>query len=396
MFVSASSRIHAPHSTLVLACFAAVFVSACAGGDTNARRSDGGGRGRGAGGNTPAPVTTAAVVQKPMPVTSVAVGTAEAISTVQVRSQVTGQVSSIHFAEGDEVREGQPLFTLDPQPFDVALAQAQAVLARDTAQAENARAEVNRYEALLNRGLIPREQFETQTTSAAALAATVKADQAAVDSAQLNLRHSTITAPVSGRTGSLLVHSGELVQANGTSTLVTINQVAPIYVTFSVPGTLLDDVRRFQRAGPLEVVAHVPGEEDTETALGHVTFIDNAVDVQTGAIKLKATFPNTDRALWPGQFVDVTLRLRTDPHALVVPSTAVQAGQQGQFVYVVSDDAKAELRQVKVDRVEGNESVIASGLNAGETVVTDGQLRLTPGAHVTARVSAQASAEGSR
>jgi multidrug efflux system membrane fusion protein len=374
----------------------AVLVSACAGSDANTRRSDGGARGRGAGAGGAAPVTTTAVVQKTMPVTAVAVGTAEAISTVQVRSQVTGQVSSISFAEGDEVRDGQPLFTLDPQPFEVALAQAQAVLARDTAQAENARAEVTRYEALLNRGLIPREQFETQTTGAAALAATVKADQAALDGARLSFQHATIVAPVSGRTGSLLVHTGELVQANGTAALVTINQVAPIYVTFSVPGTLLDDIRRFKNAGPLEVVAHVPGEEDTETVLGHVTFIDNAVDVQTGAIKLKATFPNADRALWPGQFVDVTLRLRTEPHALVVPSAAVQAGQQGQFVYVVSDDARAELRQVRVDRVEGSESVIASGLSAGETVVIDGQLRLTPGAHVTARVSAQASAAGTR
>jgi multidrug efflux system membrane fusion protein len=325
-----------------------------------------------------------------MPVTIAAVGTAEAISSVQIRSQVAGPLSQVRFAEGDEVRAGQPLFTIDPQTFQVALDQATAILARDTAQAANARAEASRYQQLLDRGLVPREQFDTQTTNAAALNATVEADKASVEAARLNLQHSTILAPVSGRTGALMVHQGDLVQANASTPMVVINQLAPIYVTFAIPGKLLDEVRHYQGGSPLAVAARMSNEEDQHVeADGRVTFIDNAVDVQTGTIKLKATFGNAGRRLWPGQFVDVTLRLTTEPKAIVVPSVAVQSGQQGQFVYVLND-SKAELRPVTVARSEGEESVIEKGLKSGETVVTDGQLRLTPGATVRARAASDA------
>ncbi|HET7617811.1 MAG TPA: efflux RND transporter periplasmic adaptor subunit [Vicinamibacterales bacterium] len=374
--------------------FISAVLSACGrGGDPPA-----GGHGRGGNHDAPVPVLTAVVVAKPMPVVVPAVGTAEAHSSVQVRAQVTGQLSAIHFAEGQDVRKGQPLFTLDRRPFEAALKQAEAVLARDTAQAKNAQSQLKRYEDLFKRGLIPRDQFETQNASAASLDATLAADQAQVESARLNLQYTNITAPISGRTGALMVHAGDLVRANDTNPMVIINEITPIYVTFSVPGRYFDEIRRFQRAAALRVDARTPqGSPDTAapnapitdagddglTSTGTVTFIDNAVDPTTGTIKLKATFPNRDHNLWPGLFVQIALELNTEPNAIVVPATAIQASQQGQFVYVVKRDRTAEVRPVTVKRQQGAEVVIASGLSAGEIVVTDGQLRLTPGAHVT-------------
>jgi multidrug efflux system membrane fusion protein len=329
-----------------------------------------------------------------MPVGITAIGAAEAISTVQVRSQVTGRLAQVHFEEGQEVEAGQVLFTLDPQPFQVALDQANAILARDTAQAQNADAQVARLKNLLERGLIPREQYDTLVATAAALKATTDADKAAVASAQINLRYATINAPASGRTGALQAHVGDLIQDNGSTPLVVVNQMAPIYVTFSVPGKSLDSIRRFQRAAPLRVTARLSGVVDAEPAFGRLTFVDNSVDAQTGSIRLKATFQNGDRSLWPGQFVDVSLLLTTEPHAVVVPSLAVQAGQQGPFVFVIDAQSQAEMRPVTVARIEGDESVIASGITPGEVVVTDGQLRLTPGIHVAPRGPARASAAG--
>jgi membrane fusion protein, multidrug efflux system len=338
-----------------------------------------GGRGRGDGASVP--VVTAAAMERSVPVTIAAVGTAEAISTVQVRSQVTGRISQVHFAEGQDVAAGQPLFTIDPQPFQVALDQATAVLARDTAQSTNAQAQADRYENLFKRGLISREQYETQLATATALKATIAADEAAVAGARLNLQYSKVVAPATGRTGALLVHTGDLVQANTTAPLVVINQVAPIYVSFAIPGKLLEDVRRAQRSSPLKVSVTLPGGEEDGIEQGRLTFIDNAVDPQTGTIKMKATFTNTDHRLWPGQYGDVLLQLRSEPRAIVVPSVAIQAGQQGTYVFVVTD-GRAQMRPVTVARVEGDQSIIASGLTPGEVVVTDGQLRLTPNARV--------------
>jgi multidrug efflux system membrane fusion protein len=338
---------------------------------------------------------TATAIDKAVPITAPAVGIAEAISTVQVRSQVAGRIAQIHFAEGQDVVAGQPLFTIDPEPFQVELDRSTAVLARDTAQANNAQAQVERYENLFKRGLIPRDQYEAQVATAAALKATTAADEAAVAAARLNLQYSKIVAPVTGRTGGLQVHAGDLVQTNGQAALVVINQLAPIYVTFSVPGKLLEDIRRVQRPAPLRVSARAPGSgEDEGKEEGRLTFIDNTVDAETGTIKLKGTFANGDHRLWPGQSTDITLFLRNEPHAIVVPSVAVQASQEGSYVFVVSD-GKAEMRPVTVSRVVGDESVVSSGLSAGDVVVTDGQLRLVPGARVAERGAGRVASPGS-
>ena len=376
-----------------------------------------GGRG-GAGG--PVPVTTALVQNKAIPITIPGVGIAEALQTVQVRAQVTGQLSAVHFAEGQEVRKGEPLFTIDPRPFQATLAQAEAVLARDTATATNAASQRVRYEDLYKRGLLPRDQYETQLASSDSAQATLQADKAAVESARLNVQYTRIAAPITGRTGALGVHAGDLVRANDTLPMVVINQLAPIYVTFAVPGRYLTDIRRYQAQKPLAVVAQgqsavapgaqapppagiqslqslpaqggqtsVPGQGATAPVAaglsesGTVTFIDNSVDATTGTIKLKGTFPNSNHALWPGLFVQVTLNLTTEPNAIVVPAAAVQVSQSGQYVYIVKPDRSVEMRNVTIRRQQGEEMVIAQGLTPGEEVVTEGQLRLTPGSKVT-------------
>ncbi len=376
----------------LLLCIALTLGLAACGGEGQAAAPQGAPAGRGRGDGAPVPVTTASVVEKSMPVIITAVGTAEAISTVQVRSQVTGRLAQVHLAEGQDVDKGQLLFTIDPQPFQVTLDQASAILARDTAQANNAQVQAERYDNLFKRGLVPRDQYETQVAAAAALKATTAADEAAVAAARLNLEYTRIVAPAAGRTGALLVHEGDLVQANVNTPLVVINQMAPIYVSFPVPGKALDDIRRFQGTGALVVGARTSGEQEGEET-GKLTFIDNAVDPQTGTIKLKATFGNAARRLWPGQFAEVMLQMREEPRALVVPSVAVQAGQQGSYVFVV-DDGRAQMRPVTVTRVVGDESVIGSGLAAGDVVVTDGQLRLTPNARIAQRGTGAAGRSG--
>ena len=386
----------------------------------NARGGRAGGRG-GAGGG-PVPVVTAHSVAKSMPVTIPAVGTAEPLVTVQVRAQVTGQLSRVHFREGQDVRKGDTLFSLDARPFEAALRQAEAVLARDTAQSKNAQSQQNRYKELLDKGLIPRDQYETQAANASALEATLAADQSQVENARLSLQYTSIKAPVSGRTGAFAVHEGDLIRANDTAPLVIINQVAPIYVSFSVPGRYLPDIRQNQARRPLRIEARAkpgdapgaqqlapvsPGSAPAPTQAGSqdpsspssltglteagvVSFIDNTVDTTTGTIRLKGTFANADHALWPGLFVQVTLILSTDANAIVVPAAAVQASQSGQYVFVVKPDRTVELRNVRIDRQQAEEMVIAQGLAAGEEVVTDGHLRLTPGARVSTGTRGQA------
>lgn len=337
------------------------------------------------------PVVTAQVVEKAMPVTVQTVGAVEAISTVQIHAQVTAQLSEVHFNEGQDVQKGQLLFTLDPRPFEVSLRQAEAVLAKDSAQATSAETTRARNEDLFNRGLIARNDYDVQVANAVALRATVEADAAAVDAARLNLQYTRITAPASGRTGALLVHVGDLIRANDTNAMVVINQVAPINVTASVPGNLLDDIQRHRAANPLQLEA-VTTESPDSPVTGKLTFVDNAVDSTTGAIKIKGAFANTDGRLWPGLFVNVTLRLSVEPHAVVAPSTAVQQSQQGPYVYVVGQDSAVEMRPVTIARTEGTESVVATGLRPGERVVTDGQLGLTPGAQITERPALGAAA----
>lgn len=369
-------------------------------------------------------MATALVQNKPIPVTIPSVGTVEALQTVQVRAQVTGQLSAVRFSEGQDVRKGQELFTIDPRPFQAALSQAEAVLARDTATATNAQAQRARYEDLYKRQLLSRDQYEAQTATSQAAQATVEADRAAVETARLNLQYTHIVAPIAGRTGALGVHQGDLIRANDTNPLVVINQLSPIYITFAVPGRYLPDIRRFQAQKSLNVHAQgqaalPPGAQPPPPPVigslkapasgsqppqpqggaqgaaaaagvaaglsetGRVSFIDNSVDPTTGTIKLKGTFDNRDRALWPGLFVQITLDLTTETNAIVVPAAAVQPSQSGQFVYVVKPDRSVEVRNVVILRQQGEQMVIAQGLSAGEEVVTEGQLRLTPGAKVT-------------
>jgi multidrug efflux system membrane fusion protein len=338
------------------------------------------------------PVVTAKADVKAMPVMLDAVGTAEAISTVDIRSQVTGQLQQVLFSPGDDVRKGQPLFILDRRPLEAALRQVEAVVAKDEAQLNNASAERKRAEELFNQGILARSDYETNVANAAALEATLAADRAQVEQARLNLQYSRITSPLDGRTGALNSHVGDLVRTNDTLPLVTINQLAPIYVTFSVPARFLNEIRKAKRGGSLAVAATsqrsaVSSEAATPAAelnaRGEVTFIDNAVDPSTATIKLKATFPNGGRQLWPGLFVQVSMQLSVQPRAIVVPTVAVQTSQQGQYVYIVKPDHRVELRHVTIDRQQGDDTVIAEGLTGGEEIVTEGQLRLTPGARVT-------------
>jgi multidrug efflux system membrane fusion protein len=333
--------------------------------------------------NSPVPVETATAQVQTVPITVEAVGSVEAVATVEVRAQVTGQLRSVLFAPGQLVRKGQPLFLLDARPFEAALRQAEAVVSRDTAQAADARGQLTRMQNLFGRGLVPRDQLEAQRASSAALEATVVADRALVDQARRNLQYARIEAPITGRTGELLANAGDLVRANDANPLVTINQLAPIYVSFPVPARLLPQVRRQSAAGALSVTAHESSSAAPSThEEGRVTFIDNAVDPASATILLKATFANESRDLWPGLFVQVTLRLAEQDDAIVVPATAVQSSQDGQYVYVVTPEGTAQVRDVTVDRQQGPSSVIASGLRGGERVVTDGHLRLTPGAQV--------------
>jgi multidrug efflux system membrane fusion protein len=371
-------------SSLVPAALAALLATAaCSGGEAvQTTPPSGGGR---AGGQAAAvPVTTAVVAEKAIPLELSAIGAAEAYQTVSVRAQITGALTSVRFKEGDDVRKNQPLFTLDRRPLEAALEQARANLQRDTAQAANAKAQAQRYTDLAARGIATKEQVDTSATAAAALEATLEADRAAVENATVQLQYATITAPIAGRTGALMVHEGNLVRANDVTPLVVINQVTPINVTFGIPEARLPDLKRYMSQGSVKVEALAPNDTG-DPSVGRITFVDNAVDPTTGTIRIKGVFPNEARHLWPGQFVNVTVTLTTDPHAIVVPTTAVQTSQTGQYVFVVRPDQTVELRTITVARAADAETVIDTGLKAGETVVTDGQLRLTPGSRVSVK-----------
>jgi multidrug efflux system membrane fusion protein len=329
-----------------------------------------------------APVSVAKVEQKLVPIELRVIGAVEAYSTVDVKAQVDGQLTEVHFTEGQDVRKQQLLFTIDRQPFEADLRRAEASLARNQAESQNAKMQAERYTRLVGEGVVAKEQYEDVITKAEALEAAVRADKAAVENAKVRLAYTSIHSPIDGRTGSLRVHRGNIVKANDEkSTLVVINQLTPIYSTFALPEQDLSEVRRYMAAGKLKVEATIP-QDPGPPAEGSVSFVDNAVDRTTGTIRLKAMFPNTDRRLWPGQFVNIVLTLAEEKDALVVPSQAVQTGQQGMFVWVVKPDMTVESRPVTVARTRQNESIIAQGLAAGETVVTDGQLRLMTGGRV--------------
>ena len=327
------------------------------------------------------PVTVAPVVEKDMPLEISLIGTTEAYNTVVVRAQITGELTSVNFEQGDDVKAGQVLFTLDRRPLEAALNQAEANLARDSAQADQARVSAQRTQDLADRGLVPREQVDQTRASATALAATVAADRAAVENASVQLQYATIRAPIAGRTGALMVSAGNLVRANDQAPLAIINQVTPTYVSFAISETLLPEFKRYMAKGALRVEATPPSDEGPAAA-GQITFIDNTVDQTTGTIKIKGTFPNLDRRLWPGQFVNVIVRLGTDVRATVVPSIAVQTGPEGQYVFVVTRQRTVEMRTIKIARTAGAETVIKEGVKPGESVVTDGQLRLVPGSRI--------------
>jgi multidrug efflux system membrane fusion protein len=381
------------------------------------------------------PVGAARVEQKAVPLQVLAVGTVQAYTTVGMKSQVAGQIQTVHFKEGDEVKRGDLLFTIDPRPLEAAvrqaeanvakdraqlrqaeaargqrqaeIAQAQANLDRDLAQLENARVQEKRYGELVRKELVAREQYDQIRTALAAFEATVQADraalenaraatraaeamvdnaravisadEAAVETARLQLAYTTIRAPMDGRTGNLLVQAGNVVKSNEDNPLVVIAQIRPIYVSFGVPEQQLSAIKTYRARGTVKVEAMPPG--GGKSVVGDVTFMNNTVDPTTGTIQLKATFPNTDNALWPGQFADVALTLTTE-QATVVPARAVQAGQKGPFVFVVKPDSTVDSRQVKPGRRLLGEVVIEEGLKPGERIVTDGHLRLSPGARV--------------
>jgi multidrug efflux system membrane fusion protein len=322
------------------------------------------------------PVTVAVAEQKDMPVQVRVIGNVQPLSTVAIRALAGGQLTNVWFREGDEVRRGQPLFTIDPRPYEAALAQARANLARDEAQLRNAQAEAARYAELVKKDYVTREDYDRITAGAEAAKAVAAADRAAIDNAQLQLAYCRISAPIDGRTGSLQVHMGNIVKANDTTPLVVINQVHPIYVQFSIPEAQLAALRA--RFGGAAVPVSATSQSGGTAALGRLSFVDNAVDATTGTIVLKATFENRNGALWPGQFVNVAVTLAERPNAVVVPAQAVQNSQKGQFVYVVKDGNTVEMRPVTVAQAVDQEVIIDKGVSAGETVVTDGQLKLTP------------------
>jgi len=340
-----------------------------------------------AGGAPPVPVTLAKVVRKPMPLELNAIGAVEPSSSVAVRAQITGELTSVNFKEGDDVQQGQVLFTLDRRPLEAALKQAEAALTRDQAQLANATAQAQRARELASRGIATREQVDTTSTAVSALEATVGADRAAIENATVQLQYATIKSPISGRTGVLMVHPGNLVRANDPTPLVVINQVTPVQVAFGIPERQLGLLKQHLAQNTLRVEARLQGDQN-QPAIGRIAFVDNAVDQTTGMIRIKGTFANGDRRLWPGQFVNVVTVLATDPQAIVVPSVAVQSGQQGSYVFVVKDDRTVELRPVAISRTNGNESIVEKGLRDGETVVTDGQLRLVPGSRISDKTAA--------
>lgn len=424
----------------VLLLVAAAFLGACSNDKTGQAQA-----------KTPAvrevvPVTIDTAVSKSVPIQIRAIGTVQAYASVTLKSQLDGEVARIHFAEGQEIKKGDLLFTLDQRPFQATLQQVEAILARDTAQLqqaeavvaqtmaaekqaeanlardtaqlENALSQARRYKGLIDDGAISKELYDQVRTNATALEATIEADKAAIastrasiraaqatvenvkaviradqatlENARVQLSYTTIRAPMDASTGNLLVRAGSAVKArDDTAQMVILNQIHPIYVSFSIPEQYLRDIKKFLAAGTLRVQASPRGQDDSP-ASGELSFVNNTVDPGTGMIQLKATFPNRESALWPGQFVNVVLTLTIEPNRVVIPSQAIQTGQQGQYVYVMRSDNTVESRPVAVGRRIGGETVIEKGVTSGEKVVTDGHLRLVSGTRVQVKNAATA------
>lgn len=328
----------------------------------------------------PVPVTVAQAIGGRVPITFVTNGTVEPTQTVAIQPQASGPITEVRFKEGDEVRTGQVLFVIDPRPYQAALAQTQAVLARDRATATAARADAGRYASLVSKGYVTQSQAQTSSANASALEATIASDQAQVDAARLNLSYATVRAPISGKTGNLNVRLGNQVRVPNVVPLVTINAVSPVLVRFPVPDRVLPQVRAARRDGrPLEVTvtgAAVNGALER----GVVEFIDNAVDTTTGSVTLKARFPNADRRLWPGAFLPLTLGLGQTPQGVLVPTVAVQDGPQGTYVFMPDSAGKTRQVPVVAGEAAGGVTLVTKGVTVGDRVVVDGQSRLTPGA----------------
>lgn len=351
----------------------------------------------------PVPVVVGTVVRRDVPIDVQSVGTVEAETTIHLQSQVTGQLQAVHFREGANVERGDLLFTLDPRPFRATLDQAKANLARDRVQAQNLESDVKRFAGLVSKGYVTQQQYESARTQAKAARATVAADEAAVEAARLNLEDTEIRSPVRGRAGAVLTRAGSVVKANDTM-LVVLNVLQPILVDFHVPETWLPAVRAHAGEHPRveaipalapEAVAAMPQAEAPETSerqpvagtssAGALVFIDNAVDPATGTVLLKASFPNREETLWPGEFVNVVLHVATQRDAVVAPAAAVQRSQSGAYVFVVTASDTVEQQPVEIARADAHEAIVSRGLRGGERVVTDGQLRLSPGAKVSVR-----------
>jgi multidrug efflux system membrane fusion protein len=390
-------------------------VASCSGGSDE--RGNGDGR-EGEG----VPVRVARVERKDVPVQLTAIGNVEAYSVVEVKPQVNGELSKVYFTEGENVKKGELLFLIDTRPYQNALRQAEANMARDTAMLKKAEQDALRYEDLIGKGVVSAQQYDQVRAEYESLAAAVRADRAAVESAKLELEYCSIKSPIDGRIGEILVHEGNTVESRSTL-LAVINQTKPVNVNFSVPEQFLALIRSYMaEAGDLEVYASVPagsrtaerqdadaeGAEDTSDpaveegpAVGTLSFVDNKVNQSTGTILMKAVFQNESEKLWPGKFINVTINLTTQKDALVIPARALQTGQQGDYVFVVKPDSTVESRPVESGARIGNEVVITKGLEPGELVVTEGQLRLAPGIKVrtdesTERVSEDGSEVSSK
>lgn len=329
----------------------------------------------------PVAITVATSTKGEAPYVVAANGVVEPLQSVAIQAQVGGMLTRVHFKEGDEVREGQVLFSIDPRPYEAALKQAQAMLARDVAQAENAQRDAERFAALVAKDYVTRSQADQAASNAVALSAAVDADRAMVATQRFNYENATIRAPISGKTGSLLVREGNIVRPGAEPPLVVINQIRPILVRFAVPDREFPQVQRYATGKSLPARA-IHSNGDGAATVGTLSFIDNGVDSTTGTVLLKARFDNGDRQLWPGQFVRVELELFREPSAVLVPSTAVQTGQSGTFVFTIDENGKAVLRPITAGRVVGELTVVEQGLSVGERVVTDGQAKLAPGSKV--------------
>jgi multidrug efflux system membrane fusion protein len=331
-------------------------------------------------GRPPALVVSAAATQQDVPLQIKAIGTVEASESVTIRTQISGELTRVAFREGQDVQQGALLFQLDPRTYQAAIRKAEATLGRDKVIMANARRDYERYSQLVKDGIVTQEQAEGYRTKAESAAADMAADQALLDNAREQLAYCTIKSPISGRLGVQAVDRGNVVKANDTA-LVTINKITPIHASFTIPEKQLPELKRYMAAGKVMVQAEVPGSGDAREE-GVISFFDNAVDTATGTIRLKASFANAKKQLWPGQFVNLSITLAVSKNALVVPSQAVQIGQKGQFVFVVKPDATAELRPVVTGSIVSGKTVIVSGLQPGEQVVIDGQMRVVPGGKV--------------